>query len=143
MKLPVHIRRLREDVPFPEYKTPGALAFDIAVPKGATIKPGETVFFETGLVVSTPEGYGLIVAGRSSNAKKGLVLANGIGVIDRDYCGPEDELRLSVRNMGTEPYVVQDGERIAQGFFLPVPQAEFLEGLMPSMPNRGGYGTTG
>lgn len=143
MKLPVHIRRLHKDVPFPEFKTDGAIAFDIAIPKGGVIPPGESVIFSTGLVVATPKGYGLILASRSSNAKKGIVLTNGIGVIDQDYCGPEDELRLSLRNLNTEPYIVEDGERLAQGIFFPVPEVTFEEVETLSAPNRGGFGTTG
>ncbi len=143
MQLPVDIKRIRPDVPFPEYKTAGAIAFDIAVSEGKTMQPGETVFFSTGLVVCTPPGYGLIIAGRSSNAKKQITLASGIGVIDQDYCGPEDELKLSVRNEGSAPYTVEKGDRIAQGLFVPIVRAEFHEVESLSAPTRGGYGTTG
>lgn len=143
MNLPVDIKRLGPDVPFPAYKTPGAIAFDIAVREGKTLAPGETAFFHTGLVVCTPPGYGLILAGRSSNAKKQITLANGIGVIDQDYCGPQDELLLSVRNEGPESYTVETGERIAQGLFVPILRADFREVEETQAPNRGGYGTTG
>ena len=143
MNIPVDIKRLDPDVPMPEYKTAGAIAFDIAVREGKTIQPGETVFFSTGLIVCTPPGYGLILAGRSSNAKKQITLANGIGVIDQDYCGPEDELKLSVRNEGPEPYTVETGERIAQGLFVPIVRGEFRDVETLTGPTRGGYGTTG
>lgn len=143
MNIPVDIKRLGPDVAIPEYKTAGAVAFDISVREGKTIQPGETVFFATGLVVCTPPGYGLILASRSSNAKKQITLANGIGVIDQDYCGPEDELKLSVRNEGAAPYTVETGERIAQGLFVPVVRADFREVAELAAPNRGGYGTTG
>lgn len=143
MDLSVDIKRLGPDVPVPEYKTAGAIAFDIAAREGGVIAPGATAFFSTGLVVRTPPGYGLIIAGRSSNAKKQITLANGIGVIDQDYCGPEDELRLSVRNEGAEAYAVAAGERIAQGLFVPIVRAAFREVDALAAPNRGGYGTTG
>lgn len=143
MNIPVDIKRMGPDVPMPEYKTAGAIAFDIAVREGKTLQPGETAFFSTGLVVCTPPGYGLILASRSSNAKKQITLANGIGVIDQDYCGPEDELRLSVRNEGPAPYTVETGERIAQGLFVPIVRAEFRDAESLTAPSRGGYGTTG
>ncbi len=143
MNIPVDIKRIRPDVAFPEYKTAGAIAFDIAVCEGKTMQPGETVFFSTGLVICTPPGYGLIIAGRSSNAKKQITLANGIGIIDQDYCGPEDELKLSVRNEGSAPYIVEKGERIAQGLFVPIVRGDFNEVESLSSPTRGGYGTTG
>lgn len=143
MELPVRIKRTSTEVPLPEYKTPGAIAFDIAVIEEKLLPPGELVFLRTGLIVCIPEGYGLVIASRSSTAKKNLVLANGIGVIDQDYCGPEDELHLSVRNVGTEPYRIQKGERIAQGLFVPIARAQFEEVEELTGESRGGYGTTG
>lgn len=143
MELPVKIKRTSKEAPFPEYKTPGAIAFDIATIEEKDLPPGELVFLRTGLVVCIPAGYGLIIAARSSTAKKNLVLANGIGIIDQDYCGPEDELHVSVRNVGCEPYRVQKGERIAQGLFFPIARARFTEVEALEGKSRGGYGTTG
>lgn len=143
MPIPVDIFRAHPDAILPEYKTPGACAFDIAVIEEATIEPGALVFLKTGLVVCVPKGHVLILASRSSNAKKGIILANSIGVIDQDYCGPEDMLHLSVRNIGKEAYTVQKGERIAQGLIVPIATAEFNEVSSLAAPNRGGYGTTG
>ncbi|HLD17500.1 MAG TPA: dUTP diphosphatase [Patescibacteria group bacterium] len=141
--LPVVFKRLRSDVPIPEYKTTGAVAFDIAVPEGGIIQPGETKFFKTGLVIQLPIGYILLIAPRSSNAKKHIRLANGIGVFDWDFCGPEDEITLAFHNFGSEPYELKDGERIAQGFFTPVAIASFVETDTITAPNRGNFGTTG
>ena len=143
MDISVDIKRLGPDVPVPEYKTAGAIAFDIAVSEQKTILPGETAFIPTGLVVCTPPGYGLILAGRSSNAKKQITLANGMAVIDQDYCGPTDQLILSVRNEGPAAYTVERGERIAQGLFVPIVRAIFQDVETLSAPDRGGYGTTG
>jgi dUTP pyrophosphatase len=143
MDITVDIKRLGPDVPLPEYKTAGAVAFDIAVRESKTVPPGETIFFSTGLVVCIPQGYVLVVASRSSNAKKQIVLANGIGIIDQDYHGPTDELHLAVRNEGQAPYVVEKGERIAQGLFVPVARAAFREVETLDAPDRGAYGTTG
>ncbi|MBK6791590.1 MAG: hypothetical protein IPG80_03420 [Anaerolineales bacterium] len=94
----IEIRRLRDDVPMPEYKTTGAVAFDLTVIEGATLAPGERTLLPTGLVMRVPEGHALILASRSSNAKKGIRLANSVGIIDQDYCGREDELRIAVHN---------------------------------------------
>jgi dUTP pyrophosphatase len=143
MWLPVKIKRTSKDVPFPEYKTLGAIAFDIATIEDKELLPGELVFLRTGLIVCIPEGYGLIIAARSSTAKKNIVLANGVGIIDQDYCGPEDELHLNVRNVGREPYRVKAGERLAQGLFVPIVRATFEEVEEIRGSNRGGYGTTG
>jgi len=143
MELPVRIKRTSKETPSPEYKTPGAIAFDIATIEEKELPPGELVFLRTGLIVCIPEGYGLIIASRSSTAKKNLVLANGIGIIDQDYCGPEDELKLSVRNVGRKPYRIEKGERIAQGLLVPIARAVFHEVDRVDAQSRGGYGTTG
>lgn len=139
----IAIRRLSSNVPFPEYKTSGACAFDIAVTEGKTIAPNARVMFDTGLVINVPNDHVLVIAPRSSNAKKGIRLANGIGIIDSDYCGPNDELKLMLHNVGTEQYAVIMGERIAQGMFIPITRAQFVEPTDWSAVDRGGFGTTG
>ncbi len=140
--LPVRVKRLDPRVPLPAYHTPGAVGFDIAVREGGTLAPGERRLFKTGLVVHVPPGYGLFLFPRSSNTKKGITFGNAVGVIDQDFCGPEDELRLALHNVGAEPYDVEPYERLAQGVFLPVLKPAFEEGEMDA-PNRGGFGTTG
>jgi dUTP pyrophosphatase len=139
----IAIRRLSPDVPFPEYKTPGACAFDIAVTHEGLIAPNERKMFSTGLVVNVPNDHVLLLAPRSSNAKKGIRLSNGVGIIDSDYCGPTDELKLSLHNVSAEPYTVEKGERIAQGIFIPVTRATFIEPAEWLGTDRGGFGTTG
>ena len=127
----------------PEYKTPGAVAFDLAVIESKSIEPGQTVFFQTGLVICVPNGYALILASRSSNAKKQISLANGIGVIDQDYCGPNDQLHLAIHNLGTTTYTVEKFERVAQGLIVPIAKAEFNLVEKLEAVDRGGFGTTG
>lgn len=139
----IAIRRLSSNVPFPEYKTSGACAFDLAVLDGRTLAPNERALFGTGLVVNVPNDHVLVLAPRSSNGKKGIRLANGIGIIDSDYCGPNDELKLMLHNIGDAPYTVEPGERIAQGMFIPITRATFVEPAEWSATDRGGFGTTG
>lgn len=137
------ITRVRENVALPEYKTAEAAAFDIAVCEGATIEPNGTVFLPTGLIIQAPEGHMLMIAPRSSTfKKKGLRLGNTAGIIDRDFCGPEDELLIYLWNPGKEPVTVEAGERIAQGIFIPITHVEWDEGE-PAGPTRGGWGSTG
>ncbi len=140
----VKIRRLTPETPLPEYKTSGACGFDIAVIENGTLLPGERKKFRTGLVVAVPEGHVLLLFPRSSNAKKGVRIANGTGVIDQDYCGPEDELFAYLHNFGNEPYTIEAGDRIMQGVIVPVARGiTFEEGAELNAPNRGGFGTTG
>lgn len=139
----VHIRRINPATPLPEYKTAGACAFDLAVIEGKILQPNERALFSTGLVVNVPNDHVLILAPRSSNAKKGVRLSNGIGIIDSDYCGPNDEIKLALHNVGSEPYTVEAGERIAQGLFIPISRATLTEPLKWQEKDRGGFGTTG
>jgi dUTP pyrophosphatase len=139
----ISVRRLSPDTPLPEYKTDGACGFDIAVIEEKTLAPGERYIFRTGLVVSVPAGHVLLLVSRSSNAKKGIRLANGVGTIDQDYSGPNDELHCALHNFGSEPYTVQKGERLVQGLIIPIIRAEFIEPESWSGQDRGGFGTTG
>ena len=137
------ITRLRKDIELPEYKSKGAVAFDITICENATIAPGKAAFLPTGLIIQVPEGQVLVLAPRSSTfKKKGLRLGNTLGIIDQDFCGPEDELLIHLWNPGTEPVSVAAGERIVQGLFLPFTHIEWDEGE-PLGKTRGGWGSTG
>jgi len=127
----------------PEYQTPGAAAFDLAVIEDSVVPPRSQTLLRTGLGVGLPTDHVLHLYARSSLFKKyGLVLANGVGVIDPDYCGPEDEILLSVWNPGDAPVTVAAGTRIAQGIVLACPRVRWVEGDA-SGSDRGGFGSTG
>lgn len=142
MKIPVNIQRILPNTPLPEYQTPGAVGFDLAVQEGGLLAPGERRLFPTGLVVEVPQGYALLVMPRSSNSKKGLMLTNSVGVIDQDYHGPENQIFLSLYNADQKPYLIEAGERLAQGLIVPVAIAQFEEVVFDA-PNRGSFGSTG
>src|SRR5215203_1928831 len=124
----VRIRRLDPSVPFPEYQTPGAAGFDLAANADTTIEPGRIALVPTGLVIEVPAGHFLAIFARSSTPlKKGLMIANGVGVIDQDYCGPADEIKIQVLNFTAAAIEVKRGDRLAQGLFLPVTRMEWEE----------------
>jgi len=127
----------------PEYQTPGAAAFDLAIIEDAVVPPRSQALLRTGLVVGLPADHVLHVYARSSLFKKyGLVLANGVGVIDSDYSGPDDEVMLSVWNPGDQAVTVAAGTRIAQGIVLHRPRVRWVEGEAGGT-GRGGFGSTG
>ena len=143
MAVPVQTHRLDPAVPLPAYQTAGAAGFDLAASADMTVAPGEVTLVPTGLVMAVPAGHFLAVFARSSTPlKRGLMVANGVGVVDSDYCGPADEIKLLLWNTGDAPVDIQQGERLAQGVFLPFLRAEFEETRLDG-PNRGGFGTTG
>lgn len=140
----VKIKRLDSAVKLPEYQTAGSVCFDLEAREDRTIEPGQIDLIPTGLVVETPPGYMLLLASRSSGPKKhGLMMPHGIGIIDQDYSGDEDELLIQMYNFTKEPVTVKQGTRIAQGGFVRIDRGEWdeVEGSMGS--SRGGLGSTG
>ncbi|EKD47290.1 MAG: hypothetical protein ACD_66C00133G0004 [uncultured bacterium] len=128
----------------PEYKTAGAVAFDIALVEDLTIAPRAITKTRTGLIINVPDDHALIIASRSSNPlKKGVDLANSIGIIDSDFCGPNDEIQLLISNLTNTAVELKAGDRVAQGIFVPITKAQFTEVDKMSAPSRGGLGSTG
>ena len=141
---PVRIRRLNESVELPAYATDGSAAFDLAASADITIAPGEVRLVPTGLVIEVPEGMFLAVFARSSTPlKRGLMIANGVGVVDSDYCGPADEVKIPTLNFTSHPVHVARGDRIAQGILLPSPRVVWEEVGELRAGSRGGFGATG
>ena len=140
----VRIRRLDASVDLPAYATDGSAAFDLAASTDTTIAPGEVRLVPTGLVIEVPEGMFLAVFARSSTPlKRGLMIANGVGVVDSDYRGPTDEVKIPTLNFTAAPVQVSKGDRIAQGILLPSPRVEWEEVEELSNASRGGFGATG
>lgn len=128
----------------PEYKTPGACAFDFQASEEVVFSPGEWKLVDTGTVIKTPEGYVLLTAPRSSTFKNyGLMQVNSVGIIDQDYCGNSDTIKFPYINMRKESVTIAKGERIGQGMFVKIEKPIFE--VVEDMGNldRGGFGTTG
>ena len=139
----VPIHRLDPSVPLPQYQTAGAAGFDLASSVEMVVLPGEVALVPTGLVIEVPRGHVLGIFARSSTPlKRGLMLANGVGVVDSDYCGPADEIKIEVLNFTAAPVTIGRGDRLAQGLILPVVRATWEE-REPVAPSRGGFGATG
>ncbi len=145
----VRVQRLDSNLPLPTYATHGSVGFDLLARESITIAPGRIELVPANVIVEVPDGYMLVLASRSSTPKrKGLTPPHGIGVIDRDYCGPTDELKIQVYNFSDAPVTVERGEKIAQGVFVRVDRFEWDEispepgqaGLQAH--DRGGFGST-
>lgn len=143
--LPVRIRRLDPAIPLPDYQTPGAAGFDLAAAADVEIPAGTIALVPTGLVIAVPDGHFLGIFARSSTPlKRGLMVANGVGVIDEDYCGPADEVKIQLLNFTQSAVHVKRGDRLAQGLFIPVTRAEWRESADDLRHgSRGGFGATG
>jgi dUTP pyrophosphatase len=142
--LTVRIHRLDSSVALPRYESAAAAGFDLAAASATTIPPGEVRLVPTGLVIEVPDGMFLGIFARSSTPlKRGLMVANGVGVVDADYCGPGDEVKIAVLNFTQSPVDVQPGDRLAQGILLPIARVAWEEVSAPRAASRGGFGSTG
>ncbi|MBU9200327.1 dUTP diphosphatase [Burkholderia multivorans] len=132
----------------PKYMTEGAACFDIfALVEGESIviQPGQAVAVRTGLAVEIPVGWRLDIVSRSGLwFKQRVRVGQGRGTIDHDFRG---EIMVSLENSGTEPFVVRQHDRIAQGELNKVTRVEFvecaLEALTETERGAGGFGSTG
>ena len=139
----IKIKRFNKDLPLPERKTAGAACFDLAARETVEILAGKIGYVPLNIAVETPDEHFLLLAARSSTHKKGLMMANGIGIVDPDYCGDEDEVKFALYNLTDKPVVVEKGERIAQGTFVRFDRAEWEEVERMENKTRGGFGSTG
>lgn len=140
----VKIKRLDKNSPLPIYATPGSVAFDIAASETTEIAPHEVGLIPTGLIISVPVGCALMLVARSSMPRRyGLLIPNGVGIIDQDYCGPGDEFKIQVYNFIDKMVCVKKGERLAQGIFVKIEKADWEEIEEINNKNRGGFGSTG
>lgn len=129
----------------PSYATEGASGMDLRayLEEPMTLLPMERKLVPTGIYVEIPNGYEGQVRARSGLAiKKGIGLVNGIGTIDSDYRG---ELRVPLINWGSEPFEIQDGDRIAQLVIVKYErvQVEPVQELSDTDRGEGGFGHTG
>jgi dUTP pyrophosphatase len=132
-----------EGLPLPCYASEGAAGLDVVAAEELTLEPGSRHAVATGFAIAIPEGYEVQVRPRSGLAlKHGITCLNTPGTIDSDYRG---EVKVILANLGTEPFQIRRGERIAQLVPAPVPKAEFREvdSLDETQRGSGGFGSTG
>jgi len=131
--------------PLPQYATPQSAGMDLRanLDEPVTLQPLERRLIPTGLHIALPAGYEAQVRPRSGLAlKKGITVLNTPGTIDADYRG---EIGVVLINLSQEPFVVNDGERIAQMIIARHEQGELIEVEVLDETERGegGYGHTG
>ena len=131
--------------PLPQYATPQSAGMDLRanLDEPVTLQPLERRLIPTGLYIALPESYEAQVRPRSGLAmKRGITVLNAPGTIDADYRG---EVGVLLVNLSQEPFVVNDGERIAQMVIARHEQGELteVEVLDETERGEGGYGHTG
>ncbi len=139
----VKIKRVDKSLPLPKYETDGSVGFDLLCRESAEIAPHEIVLIPANVIVETPPGYMLMLCMRSSTPRKfGLMMAQSVGIIDTDYCGEEDEIKIQVYNFTDETVTIERGSRIAQAIFVRVATVEWDEVAGMTESSRGGFGST-
>lgn len=143
-QVPVKVKTLNPKAVIPQYQTKGAAGFDFhaCLEEPIVINPGERRLIGTGLAMQIPYGYELQVRPRSGLAlKKGISVVNSPGTVDYGYL---DEIGIILINHGEHDFIINPGDRIAQGVLKEVPQAVFEEVEEFEGYNRGGgFGSSG
>ncbi len=140
----VEIYRIDKTLPLPKYETAGSSAFDFLAREETVIPSHEIRFVPGNVIVKCPKNLALLILPRSSTPKKkSLVFPHSLGLIDGDYHGEKDEIKIQVYNFSDSPVTVERGERIAQGLFIHTERVEFTEDYTPGEISRGGFGSTG
>jgi dUTP pyrophosphatase len=148
-RVEVRIVRLAHgaDLPLPQYQSAHAAGLDLlaAVPaeSAVVIPPGGRALIPTGIAIALPQGYEGQVRPRSGlAARHGITVLNAPGTVDADYRG---EIQVVLANLGSEPFAVSRGTRIAQLIIAPVQQVTLVETvtLDSTARGQGGFGSTG
>ncbi|MCL2366384.1 MAG: dUTP diphosphatase [Oscillospiraceae bacterium] len=139
------IKCLSANARSPERKTDGSVGYDICacISEIIIIAPGETKVIGSGFAIALEPGYAAFIYARSGlGIKSGIIPANCVGVIDSDYRG---EVLIGLKNTSHEPFVIQDGDRIAQMVICKcaLPEIVLCQDLDETIRGDGGFGSTG
>ena len=139
------IKKLSKTAIIPKYETQGASGVDISanINEDLTLATNESILVPTGIAVSIPQGFEIQIRPRSGlAAKKGISVLNTPGTIDADYRG---EIKVILINHGNKPFIIRNGDRIAQMVVCPIVQAKFeqVDELSDTERGSGGFGSTG
>ncbi len=138
--------RLGRDFPLPDYATASAAGMDLRamIDGPLVLKPGVAALVPSGIAIhiGDPALCAIVLPRSGLGHKHGIVLGNGVGLIDADYQGP---LMVSCLYRSADEFLVQPGDRIAQLVFMPVARARFevVDEFDASDRGTGGFGSTG
>ncbi len=139
----IKIKRFDTSLSLPEYKTAGAAGLDVMARETVEVPPHQLAYVPLNVAVHPPKGYFMMLVARSSTHKKGLWMANGVGIMDPDYSGDQDEYKAVYYNFTDAPVTIERGERIAQMVCVKMETPPVEEVLQMQNKSRGGFGTTG
>jgi len=136
----IKIKKLKENAKLPSYAHPGDVGMDLYAMETVTIPPMGHYRFWHGFAMEFPEGYGGIIMDKGSISKAGLIHMGG--VFDAGYRG---EYNTHLVNLGSEPYTVEEGDKVSQLVIVPVVigELEEVDTLSESARGEGAFGSTG
>lgn len=124
----------------PERAHPSDAGADLFSRENYEIYPGEQKLVDTGVAVKIPRGFAGFIFNRSSQGKRGITIPHSVGVIDADYRG---NLKVLLKNISEDPYVIEAGDRIAQLVVQRVELPTFYDAWNDTQRGTGGFGSTG
>ncbi len=139
----VAIKLFDQSLPLPEYKSTGAAALDLYSRLDMTIAPASVGYVPLNVALQVPDDHFVVLSARSSLHKKGLLMANGIGIGDYDYRGDQDEYVAALYNFSKESVHIEKGERLVQMIVLRREPVILQVKQQFTDTNRGGFGSTG
>lgn len=135
----LRIKRFDSTLPLPQGE-PRAAGLDLTCRESMTVPPHEVRLVPSNVAIEIPDGYFLLLTSRSSTPfRKGLMLANGAGIIDPFFCGDKDELQIMLFNFTDAPVQVERGEQLAQVTLMKYEQVSWQEIDTFGTDGRGGY----
>lgn len=139
----VKIKRLVPEAKLPRYQYPGDSGADLVAVTDYMLQPMQWFAIPTGISAEVPVGFELQVRPRSGLAlRHGVTVLNTPGTVDAGYRG---EIKVILLNLGSEPFHVSKGQKIAQLVVAPVVRGQFeeVDNLTKSHRGSGGFGSTG
>jgi dUTP pyrophosphatase len=132
--------QLQPGAHLPQRAHPTDAGADLRALEAHEIYPGEQKLVDTGVAVKIPRGFAGFIFNRSSQGKKGITIPHSVGVIDSDYRG---NLKVLLKNISEDPYVIEPGDRIAQLVVQRVELPTFRDVWNDTQRGTGGFGSTG
>ena len=136
----IECRLNHPDAKLPKRANPTDAGADLYSCEDVTIAPGTVMLVDTGLAIKTPENYAAFIYNRSGQGSKGVMVANGVGVIDSDYRG---NLKVALYNAREDAYIIHKGDRIAQLVVQRVELVNFVDSWNDTKRGTDGFGSTG
>ncbi|HJN52117.1 MAG: dUTP diphosphatase [Pseudomonadales bacterium] len=146
MQVKILSPRLGNEIPLPDYSTPGSAGMDLraCIDAPVCLQPGEAELIPSGLAIYIEDSHlaGLVLPRSGLGHKHGVVLGNLVGLIDSDYQG---ELMISCWNRSANEFTIEPGERVAQLILVPIVQTEFqiVDEFEHTSRGTAGFGSSG